>query len=198
MALDKTANKKKFEDIILDGNLETELTSALRHADRVVQKIPLGKAVSARSADDVKKGATGQGPCLFSATLSMLDLTTSAMKTLDTARMGFTIGQFETIPELMKAVGTITINCDSWEGTDLKKLHRFDKDAEVQGLCLLLYWAKGTDLEKHLKNACADLVFDAQPKGTGSKLASQKVIHVDLEEKKKQTMGCSSWRKCLP
>ena len=68
MALDKTANKRKFEDIILDGNLETELTSALRHADRVVQKIPLGKAVSARSADDVKKGATGQGLCLFSAT----------------------------------------------------------------------------------------------------------------------------------
>ena len=197
--LDCLGNTKKLEEMILKGDLATDLTTAMSNAKSAVQKNPLGRKTPCRAVDDVRKllaepNATG---CLFSGTLSMLDLGRPAVEGFDTSRIHWTLGTFGTIPDLMKGIATVTINADAWTSAEFEDLQRFDKDAEVQSLCLLLHWAKGTPQEAPLLTACADLVFDAQRKGLGSKLASSKMIHLECEESKRHVLASSASRKCL-
>ena len=182
MTLDYVGNKKKFEGLIVNGNLEQELTRAMSHAQSAVAKVPEGKVTARRDAADVKAVAA-DASCLFSGTLSMLELSRNALEGLDTSRISFTLGTYATIPALMKGIGQVTINVDAWVNEGFDHLQRFDKDAEVHALCLLLFWAIGTSQEARLLTACADLVFDGQRKGIGSRLASAKVVHLENEEK---------------
>ena len=193
--LDCRGNQKKFEELIVNGNLENELTRAMSYAQSTVATVPQGKVATRREASDVK--STGDAGCLFSGTLSMLDLSRNALEGFDTSRIAFTLGTYPSIPELMKGIGPVTINIDAWVEEGFANLQRFDKDAEVHTLCLLLFWASGTSQEANLLTACADLVFDGQRKGLGSRLSSAKVVHLENEEKKRHVLASSAWPKCM-
>ena len=137
--LDCRGNQKKFEELIVNGNLENELTRAMSYAQSTVATVPQGKVATRREASDVK--STADAGCVFSGTLSMLELSRNALEGFDTSRISFTLGTYPSIPELIKGIGPVTINIDAWVDEGFANLQRFGKDAEVHALCLLLFWA---------------------------------------------------------
>ena len=91
-----------------------------------------------------------------------------------------------TTSELREQVGSIIVNRDTWVDDTTTGLQRCDKDAEVDALCLLMYWHKDNEeVMLELDKLSADLVFDCRSWGTGSKLCSNKTKQLDLDESKK-------------
>ena len=84
---------------------------------------------------------------------------------MDTAKISFFLQEYPTILSLKKAVGPIIINTSRWAGEKFSGLCRANKDAEVHTLCLLAYWLQ----KPQILAACADLVFDFQSAGLGTK-----------------------------
>jgi hypothetical protein len=70
---------------------------------------------------------------------------------------------------------------------------RMNKDAETYALCLIAYWSKNEDVNV----ACADLVFEFQLGGVGSKAHTGNLRLIDEEDKKRKVQGLCGWRRCL-
>ena len=106
------------------------------------------------------------------------------------------------VHDLEKAIGQIIVNMSQWGNGKIEDMVRANKDAEVDALCLLLWWAKDTqeeapDVFLALRETCTDLVFDGQKLDTGSKLYSAKFSLIVQEEKLREVMAVSGWRKCI-
>ena len=75
---------------------------------------------------------------------------------------------------------------------------RANKDAEVDALCLLLFWNHtNSELQLRLTAIASDLVFLGRRLGQGSKVFAAKFEMMNAEEKSREAMSVSSWRKCI-
>ena len=179
--------------LVVDEKLADELTAAYAYVRAHVPATALGITVADRPVEDIK-AVLGQGTtatAVTSGSLSMIQLEASAVNTLGTARIRHVLTSSETLAELKTSLGQISINADV---SDISKnVRRLDKDAEVQALCLLIYWMR----DRTVASAAADLVFVYVHGGRASHHTTSSMKLIDAEEGSREVIGLSGWRRCI-
>ena len=187
----------KFKKLVISSGLAAELQTAYKYVASLGPMTPAGVAVGVRQLDDVKKlirdNADG---IMFPGCLSQLRLDEGALSTIDSGRIGYIIESAATDAQLKNLIGVIIVNMhDARHDADLK---RASKDAEVDALCLLMYWTSDDkQASDRLLLLASDLVFQGRDLGTGSKVFAAKFELMNAEEKSRDTMAVSGWRKCI-
>ncbi len=136
-----------------------------------VSDVPRGVATSIRKPAEVKQLIDDGTPhVIFAGTLKNIALSTPAHRTLDAGRIRHLLG-VSTVVELCGQIGAIIVNRDTWTDETAAGLHRCDKDAEIDTLCLLMYWCQDNEaVMAELDKLGADLIFDCRSWGKGSKM----------------------------
>ena len=140
----------RLADLLKNNTLKSEIHAAYEYADKHVDQKALGLMVKARKADECKRLTTGGGSCVASCSLRALQLPADALMTLDAGKIANMLSEGKTVADLIRSVGTITVNASVWDGEAFTKLQRMNKDAEIQTLCLVLMWSESNQL----KSAC--------------------------------------------
>ena len=153
-----TDSMKKFKELVIAGKLEEELMMAFKYVGDLPQMEAAGSTCAIRELADIKKiCAENSDGAMFSATLSQLSLDDRAMTTIDIGRIATIFESSDTDAKLKQMMGVITVNIG--EGEQLRFM-RANKDAEVDALCLLMYWHKGNPpVHSRLIIVASDLVF---------------------------------------
>ena len=68
------------------------------------------------------------------------------MNTLHPARANRVLAEFDHSAAFEKAVGPIKINAKLADEVSFSRCRRMNKDAEIQSLCLLIYWLQNVDM----------------------------------------------------
>ena len=123
-------------------------------------------------------------------TLSQLALPENCVKTMDIARIAMILKENDST-SFKSVIGPIIINASVWSGNTFTDLRRANHDAEVNALCFISFWLNSTEFN----HACADLTFEFQRIGEGTKHITLTLEHLDWEEKKRNVMGISGWRR---
>ena len=188
----------KFIELVFSGELESELQHAYEYLSSLPPMVPAGIASAIRTFDPVRQLITEHGDGItFSGTLTQLILDSRAVNTIDTGMIGYIIEYASTDSFLKKLIGTIIVNID--EGLhNGKAYYRVDSDAEVDALCLLMYWTRGCKAsEERMISLASDLVFEGRRMGRGSKFFGARLELMNTAEKRRFTWGVSAWRKCI-
>ena len=98
---------------------------------------------------------------------------------------------------LNKVLGHLAVRLESVPRDALASLIRVERDADIDTIALGFYWTRPAEGSHPWAMACRDIVFSAQSVGTGVDLTVERFKRMDDEEKKRQAMGMSSWRKAL-
>ena len=179
---------------MIANGLNVELQAAFTHVRKLGHIPPIGKRAAFRNYENVKINSQS-GSVLFGGSLSQLALQLRAIPTLDVGKLGYIIKNAVTDASLKDLMEPITVNIDAGNASNYV---RVDKDAEVDGLCLLMHWCSDdAQLSERLKAVAADLVFDGRRMGDGTKVFAAKFDLMNQEEKKREVIGVSSWRMCL-
>ena len=175
----------KYNKLIISGKLDEELQKSYQYAKALPVMLPAGITVPKRELADVKKLLDKQKEegIMFSATLKQLDVSERAHSTIDYGRIGYIIEEAVTDARLKKLLGSIIVNIG--EGEEQSSFARANKDAEVDGLCLLLFWHSSNNQEvlQRLIAVASDLVFEGRRLGSGSKVFAAKFDLMNSDEK---------------
>ena len=160
---------EKITKIVADDAFEAELSMAYKHVEAMVPYEAAGLSCAIATAELIKdKCGDPDSSYLASASLNQLSLRADAISSLDIATIKMVMDQAVSVKRLHELIGPITINIDSWEGTEFKELVRADKDGYVQALCLILLWTAGDGQHADPMVAMAqDLTFKFQKLGSG-------------------------------
>ena len=179
--LDATANADRFMKLVTDNEFSDELTKAMQHVSDSLDPTPKGLACPFTAMDDIKKVmAEPTMSRMASGSLAGLQLNYSAMSSFDCGRIRWCLKEHSTVADFKAAVGSIKINFDT--PSDSGKLVRLNKDAEVQAMCLLIYW----DQTPELMNAAQDLIFEFVHGGIGSRSRSATLKLIDAADSKRK------------
>ena len=191
-----TGYADKFKKLVISNELAAELQRAYKYVADLNPMEPAGITVGTRSLDDVKKLIRDNSDgIMFSGSLSKLSLDDGALTTIDSGRIGYIIESAGTDSQLKCMMGVIIVNVDS--ASD-QKFKRANKDAEVDALCLLMYWTSDDrQITEKLIQLASDLVFQGRHLGSGSKVFGAKLELINAEEKSREAMAVSGWRKCI-
>ena len=196
MKLDFEANSKRFAALIESGDIDDELLNAFKYVTANVSREAVGRACPVRAFADIVQvcNANPGGSCLCGGSLSQLHLEWNpARSALDAGKISFFLAEYTTLTSLLKSVGTIIINSAVWAGESFNALIRVTKDAEVHLMCLIAYWAQ----DEKINAALADLTFDFQNVGLGTKQKTATLRQLDNEEKLKTVSGISGCRRVV-
>ena len=193
--LDIDSNSKRFADLIQSGDVDDELAKAFDYVKTNISLSAAGIACPVRQLADIVQvcSENPEGSCLCGGSLSQLLLESTAVPTLDAGKIAFFLGEYTTMDFLLKSVGTIIINSAVWDGESFNNLIRVNKDAEVHLMCLIAYWAQ----DARINAAFADLTFDFQNVGLGTKQKTATLRQLDNEEKLKTVASISGWRRLV-
>ena len=119
---------------------------------------PAGIMCATRGLAEVRKLIAGNASgAMFSATLTQLCLEERALSTIDCGRIAYLIQTADSDSRLKIMMGVITVNIG--EGEQLSFM-RANKDAEVDALCLFMYWnCSNSEIRSRLVAIASDLVF---------------------------------------
>ena len=189
----------KYKKLIVSGKLDEELQKSYQYAKALPVMLPAGITVPKRDLADVKKllDKKQEEGIMFSATLKQLDISERAHSTIDYGRIGYIIEEAVTDARLKKLLGSIIVNIG--EGEEQSSFARANKDAEVDGLCLLLFWHSSNNQEvlQRLIAVASDLVFEGRRLGSGSKVFAAKFDLMNSDEKSREAEAVSGWRKSI-
>ena len=183
----------RVDKLLIEHKLDAEIAQAFSYAQEHVPKEPLGVTVPLR-----KDHTSLSEGLLISGTLSQLDLSCPAIQGgTDVARIRHVLMEGIDLKDLRALIGTIIVNTSTVGGN----LQRANKDGEVAALCLLIFWqstaAVDPDTSKRLMDTACDLSFECQSCGSGSAFESRKLLIVEQEEKRRNVMGVSAWRRAV-
>ena len=185
----------RYKALITSGRLSAEMLLAYRHVSDNTPLIPAGITVAKRELVDVRKMLVDNPEgVMFSGSLPQLCLPERAVSAIDSGRIAYIIESATTPTQLNNLVGSIIVNVDN----DAAGFKRANKDAEVDALCLLMYWHR--EKEDHtsaFQSIASDLTFHGRRLGTGSKHFAARLELINAEEKSRETLGVSAWRKCI-
>jgi len=191
-----TDSADKFKKLVISGNLGEELNKSYQYVTALQKMQPAGITVATREFADVKKLVSDNAEgVMFSGTLSQLRVDERALSTIDYGRIGYIIESAENDAQLKNMLGVIIVNIEDGE-----QLHfmRANKDAEVDALCLLMYWnSQNQEVQSRLIALASDLVFHGRRLGAGSKVFAAKFELMNADEKSREAMAVSAWRKCI-
>lgn len=180
-----------YNSLITSCTLKAEIQKAHEHVAALTDLVPAGTTVAMREIADVTEllVANPEG-VLFSGTLTSLCLPERAASAIDSGRIGYIIDAATTPAQLKNLMGSIIVNTD---GAD-SGFKRANKDAEVDALCLMMYWHKHLeDHTKALKLIASDLVFHGRRLGAGSKTFAARFELMNAEEESRKHTG----RQCM-
>ncbi len=197
----------KFRSLVFAGRAEDALAAAHKYCHSLFEQTPelmisLAKRGAARTAEELKAlMAEGtEAMCTFAATLGMLDLVSPCDVTgFDTAKCSWALRQLRTTHNVQDVLGTICVNASMWDGAKMENLELLDHEAEVDAVCLAIYWhseAEHAEVREALVTACRDLVFNFVQSGRGCKILVEKYKRYEAEDAKRAVLGLSAWRKC--
>ena len=161
--------QNKLKQTMLDALFDTELQKAILYVNGAIPKVASGKSCGTSTAEVIKRNCD-MDDSHFSAsgTLSQLDLGANAISSLDVATVIMVMEQATSTTRLHELIGPITINIDTWNGSEFTELARADKDGYVQALCLVIFWSSDDEtLSKALSSLATDLTFKFQKLGRG-------------------------------
>ena len=189
---------KRLEQLLKDKTLEKEIAQAFEFVKGNVSWVPLGMTVPLRTGES---GTQSDG-AMLSGTLSQLDLPRAAITAgVDVAKIRHVLMESINIKELRTQIGNIIVNTSTETMAD-GKLQRANKDGEVTALSLLILWSS-EDLAdpqvtmNRLTEMACDLVYECHACGSGSSFESRKLQIVEVDERKRNVIGMSAWRKSL-
>ena len=190
-----TDSKDKYKKLIISGKLGEEWVESYQHVKSLPAMVPTGITCGIRVFADVQKLLADNEESMFSGSLSQLSVDDRALATIDFGRIGHVIESAGTDFKLKEMLGDITINIE--EGGQ-KPFMRANKDAEVDALCLLIFWhAQDKQVHSRLIELASDLVFLGRRLGLGSKVFAAKFDMMNLDETSRDAMPISSWRQCI-
>ncbi|CAK0829854.1 unnamed protein product, partial [Prorocentrum cordatum] len=195
----KTFDSKAIAQAVMEcarnGTLQATIAEAASYASQRVSADVVGAnstcVAPPEKIHEVMR-ASKQATVTSAASLGMLDLNHNACSAVDVARIIFMFQEHNDSLAFKRAVGTISINYDTIVH-GFQKLQRLDKDAEVHALMLLLYYTK----DDAIAAECQDLHFEYVRAGTGSKATTYTLSLINAEEKKRQVIGLSAWRRMV-
>ena len=197
----------KFEEMVYTDTIAEELRLAQAYLqgpaalDTYMQ--PLGVTVAKASCADVYaqfQQAAAPTSMSFSATLWMLDLTHRLMgiDKLDLARMRWAVELVAESGSFHKVIDGFPVAAESIPAAgEYMGLHKIERDADLDAVVLVVYWNRPeNETVKHAWHEhLRDLHFKAQRAGHGAAVAVERFLRFDEEEKKRQVMGLSTFRR---
>ena len=130
------------------------------------------------------------GRLLQGGTLQDLALEIDALTTIDIARLQWMLTQHADARSFKDAIGVIAVNFDTVDH-NVKQGRRLDKDAEIQALCLLIYWTEA----KAFIDMASDLVIKYVHAGHGSATQAYTLRLINQEEtKRKVRIASTIWK----
>ena len=184
--------QKKYIALVGANGLQAELQAAYTYVNSL-EIVPTGIKVPVRTYDNVKVVIQATGTAMFGGSLSQLDLQRRAINNPLTSKLHCIIGTAKTDSALNDLMDVIVVNVDAGNPSSYV---RANKDAEVDALCLLMYWCSNDKaLTARLNTIAADLIFDGRAMGDVSKVFSAKLNLMEAEESR-DVIGVSAWRKC--
>ena len=172
----------ELRELVKSDLLISTLKEAYTYTKTVVSTTPLLISGPAHTKASLKEGmAAADGSVTASSTLMDLNLESDAVTTLDVARIHWMLTHHAHARAFKDGIGVITVNWDTVDA-NCASGQRLDKDAEVQALCLLIFWTKSEVFAK----VAADLVFKYVHAGQGSnsKAYTLKLISTEESERK--------------
>ena len=186
--------QKKYTDLVLANGLAAELQAACTYVGSLEIE-PSGHMAPFYTHDEVQMLIQATGTVMFAGSLSRLALQQRAITTVDVGKLNYIIETADTDVALHKLMDCIVVNVDA---SSPASYVRANCDAEIDGLCLLMYWCSNDkELTARLNMIAADLVFEGRALGDGSKLFAAKFDLMNAEEKRRKVIGVNTWRTCL-
>ena len=197
----------KFEELVYTDGIAAEIVLAQQYVsgpaaiDNHMQ--PMGVTVSKVLCKDVfEQYKKVQAPVSmsFSATIWMLNLAHRliGIDKLDLARMRWALELIQETRSLHKVMDGFPVAAESVPDADeFSGLRKIERDADLDAVVLVIYWNRPADpTQKHPWHGhLRDLHFKAQRAGQGAAGCVERFIRFDEEEKKRQVMGLSTFRR---
>ena len=186
----------KYRKLVIANTVDLELGKAYQYVKGLSAMEPAGITTGIRELAEIKKlSAENADGIMFSGTITQLIVEERALPTIDFGRIAHIIETCATDAQLKSSLGNIIVNIEDGEQS---RFMRANKDAEVDALCLFMYWHSGEpQIQTRLIAIASDLVFKGCRLGTGSKVFAKKFELMNAEEKSREAMAVSSWRKCV-
>ena len=169
--------------LVKSDALEATLKEAYTYAKTVVSPTPLMISGPSHTKTSLKEkmSADAGGSVTASSSLIDLNLESDVVSTFDVARIQWMLTHHADARAFKKGIGTIT---DNWDTVDanISSGQRLDKDAEIQALCLRIFWTKS----QAFVDVAADLVFKYVHAGQGSSSKAFTLQLINNEESRRQ------------
>ena len=145
----------KYKELLISDRLGEELNQAYEHVKSLPEMRPFGITAVCWGMTASCSGYRGGA---VSGTLSQLVERKRVLSTIDQERIGYIIESADHDIALKNLLGVFKINV--LEGEPPPNIVRLDKDAEVDALCLLIYWhSSNSQVHLRLIQLASDLVF---------------------------------------
>ena len=189
--------------------LIAELSAAIEYAASETTKPtwmgPIGKAAKTSTPKDVKARMTGEfaaDSALFGGVFGYLDLRdrVKPLDQLDLGRMRWAAQVLDQDRTIRRLCEQVVVKMEALpDGSTFEKLQRVERDADIDMVCLALWWNRLADENAvhPMKDMCRDVVFCAQKVGQGLDLEIERFKRWQDEENKRNVMGKSAWRLAL-
>lgn len=184
--------QKKYIALVGANGLQAELQAAYTYVNSL-EIAPTGIKAPVRTYDNVKKVIQATGTAMFGGSLSQLDLQRRAINDPLTSKLHCIIGTAKTDSALHKLMDCIVVNVDA---SSPASYVRANKDAEVDALCLLMYWCRHDKaLTARLNMIAADLAFEGRAMGDDTNFFWAKRNLMEAEENR-GLIGERAMRMC--
>ena len=178
-----TDGGEKLMNLVKSDALMATLKEAYTYAKTVVSPTPLMISGPSHTKTSLKEkmSADADGSVTASSSLTDLNLECDAVSTLDVVRIKWMLTHHADVRAFKKGIGTITVNWDTVDA-NISSGQRLDKDAEIQALCLLIFWTKS----QAFLDVAADLVFEYVHAGQGSSSKAYTLKLINGEESRRK------------
>ena len=188
-----------LNDTVKKGDFLPDVAKAFKHVAETYETLtPTGQACPLRDMSEVASLlASSGGPILFGGSINMLAVAEQAVSSsCDIAKAKHVCEGLITFADLGDMLGTVAVNLDM---SPAPPFQRGTKDAEVMVACLVAYWHRdcAEESQNALRDLFSNLVFEARKMGAGSSFMCTVLNMVEVEEKSRDAIGMSAYRKCL-
>ena len=120
----------------------------------------------------------------------MLDLyhRVQPVDNMDFARMRWALEQMVERQRVNKVLGTVVVRAESVPGKGgFKYLQRVERDADIDAVVLAIHWNKPreADDERPWMSELRDLIFSAEPVGSGVEVIVDRFLRYEEEDNKR-------------
>ena len=197
-----------FEDHVIQGDIAAELSAAYAYVGTIggeAKFTPLGVTCAEMAPKKVYEAFQAKlwNSVTFSGTLWNLDLAYRLMPVdqLDVSRMRWALESMAGPGQINKALGSLVVRAETVTNAPLLEgcLQKVERDADLDAIILAVYWMKPSEgaLPRPLLDQLRDMVLRAEPVGSGVEASIERFLRYEEEEKKRNVMGLSAYRRAL-